>query len=269
MDEKLFPIADKIQLNKAELFIRNNVTKIPETVIILGSGLAYFADKMKIIEDIPTDKIPYYPQPTVSGHQGRLVFGKIGDVEVLAAKGRSHFYEGKTLTEITFPLQLFSQLGIKNIILTNAAGGVNSDYYPGDFVLIDDYINFTQIDVMPGYKTEKPFSKKLQDIAKKTAENLNQKLFIGSYCWTTGPSYETAAEVQAIQKIGGDLVGMSTVPELLMASYLNLNILAISLVTNLAAGISKTPLTHEEVKEVAEQIKEPYTNFIKNIVLNI
>ncbi len=250
-------------------YIKSQVSQIPETVIILGSGLGYFGENMDIVKSIPTSDIPGYPSPTVQGHKGRLIFGKIKDTYLLAVQGRSHYYEGKPLNSVTFAVQLFAKLGIKNLILTNAAGGVAPHYTPGDFVLINDYINFTQIEVLPGEKQQYPFSPELQNIARKTAEELNIQLHEGTYCWTTGPTFETVAEVQAVKSLGGDLVGMSTVPELIVANHLNMNVLGMSLVTNLAAGISLTPLTHEEVQEAADMIKDSYILLISEIINNI
>jgi len=247
------PLIGKNKIKEAKEFIENISYQTPKLVIVLGSGLGYFADRIKAATTIPSDEIPWYPKPTVAGHQGKLIFGEIGGEYILAVKGRSHYYEGKSLSEVTFPVQLFSSMGIKNIVLTNAAGGLNPEYHPGDFVLIKDFLNFTQIEVIPGVKIESPLSPKLLDIARQTAKSQNTKIKEGVYCWTTGPSYETAAEIQAVGKLGGDLVGMSTVPELLMASYIGMNVLGISLVTNLAAGIGKEPLSHEEVPTINHQ----------------
>lgn len=257
------------KVKETELYIRSKVKTIPEIAVVLGSGLGYFGDKIESEVELDTGEIPHYPQPTVTGHQGKLIFGKVGESPVIAVKGRSHFYEGKKLEEVTFYVLLFKELGVKKLVLTNAAGGVNPDFMPGDFVLIEDFINFGQIEVLKNENVTDLLSLELQNNAIEAAKEMNIKLQKGVYCWTTGPSFETHAEVQAIQKIGGGLAGMSTLPEAIVAKKMGLEVLGISLVTNQAAGISSNPLTHEEVKETADQIKEPYYHFMKNVINKI
>ncbi len=259
----------KNKVEEAEKFIRQNVQDIPKIAVVLGSGLGYFGDKIEAEVNLNTGDIPNYPQPTVTGHQGQLIFGKVGKSPVIAVKGRSHFYEGKNLDEVTFYVHLFQKLGVEKLILTNAAGGVNPNFKPGDFVLINDFINFGQIKVMEFVTSENILSENLQEKALQAAAEMKVKLPKGTYCWTTGPSFETPAEVQAIFSIGGGLAGMSTLPEAIVANHLGMEVLGISLVTNQAAGISKNPLTHEEVKETADKIKEPYYHFMKNVINTI
>ena len=256
----------KTQVLEAKNYVKSKIEDIPEIAIVLGSGLAYFGDKIEIEVVLETSDIPHYPQPTVSGHQGKLIFGKVGNTRIIAAKGRSHYYEGKELDSITFYAHLFKELGVKKLILTNAAGGVNPEFLPGDFVLIDGFINFGQVELPGDNDYGKLLSSDLQAKAELAAKEMNIKLLRGIYCWTTGPTFETPAEVQAIQSIGGGLAGMSTLPEAVVAFDLGFEILGISLVTNQAAGISKTPLTHEEVKETADKIKEPYYHFMKKVI---
>lgn len=256
----------KTKVKEAEKYIRNKVKTIPNIAVVLGSGLGYFGDKIESEISLDTSEIPNYPQPTVTGHQGKLIFGKVGDNPVIAVKGRSHFYEGKDFDEVTFYVQLFKNLGVGNLILTNAAGGVNPNFMPGDFVLIEDFINFGQIEIMKSVSEEGLLSKDLQTRTIQAALEMGINLPKGIYCWTTGPSFETPSEVQAIQSIGGGLAGMSTLPEALVANYLGIEVLGISLVTNQAAGITDTPLTHEEVKETADKIKEPYYHFMKKVI---
>ncbi|MBU0712063.1 purine-nucleoside phosphorylase [bacterium] len=264
------PFAKEAHLKEAEKYIRSYLSEIPGTAVVLGSGLGYFADTLESSVVLNNQDIPHFPRPTVAGHEGKMIFGKIDNTTLLAIQGRSHFYEGKSFAEITFYVQLLKRLGIKNLILTNAAGGMNPALKPGDLVLLNDFINFTQIDVLPSHQlSETFFSEHLSQIAKRTAQKAGLKLHEGSYCWTTGPSYETHAEVRIIHDLGADVVGMSTVPELIMGAHLGLNVLGISLVTNLAAGISATPLTHEEVQAVADEIKEPYANYMSNLIVAI
>ncbi|MBN2282184.1 MAG: purine-nucleoside phosphorylase [Candidatus Marinimicrobia bacterium] len=256
----------KEKVKEASDFIKHQTGSVPEIAIVLGSGLAYFGDKIETEKIIDISTIPHYPLPTVSGHQGKLIFGKVGKTPILAAKGRSHYYEGKDLNTITFYAHLFQSLGVKKLILTNAAGGVNPDFLPGDFVLIDDFINFGQVDLPWEKDYRKLLSAKLKTRAEAAARAMGTQLPRGIYCWTTGPSFETPAEVRAIRALGGDLAGMSTLPEAVVAHELGFEILGISLVTNQAAGISQNPLTHEEVKETADKIKEPYYHFMKNVI---
>ena len=264
------PFAKETHLKEAEEYIRAHLSEIPGTAVVLGSGLGNFADTLEPLVIMKNQDIPHFPQPTVVGHEGKIIFGKIKSTTLLAIQGRSHFYEGKSFAEITFYVQLLKQLGVKNLILTNAAGGMNPALKPGDLVLLNDFINFTQINVLPNDQMPVTFfSQHLSKIAKQTAQKAGLKLHEGSYCWTTGPSYETHAEVRIIHEIGADVVGMSTVPELIMGAHLGLNILGISLVTNLAAGISAAPLTHEEVQTVADKIKKPYANYMSNLIIAI
>lgn len=257
------------QITEAKNYILSKVNQIPEIAVVLGSGLGYFGDKIEPEVILDTSEIPHYPQPTVTGHQGKLIFGKIGEKPVIAVKGRSHFYEGKKLEEVTFYVILFRELGVKKLVLTNAAGGVNPEFLPGDFVIIEDFINFGQIEILKNQDCHHLLSLNLIEKASEAAAEMGIKVHKGIYCWTTGPSFETHAEVQAIQKIGGGLAGMSTLPEAMVAKQLGYDILGISLVTNQAAGISKNPLTHEEVKETADSIKEPYYRFMKKVIEKI
>jgi len=254
------------QVNEAKVYVNSKIENIPEIAIVLGSGLAYFGDKIDTELVMDTADIPHYPQPTVSGHQGKLIFGKVGDTRIIAAKGRSHYYEGHELDAITFYAHLFKELGVKKLILTNAAGGVNPEFLPGDFVLIDGFINFGQVELPGDDDYGKLLSVNLQEKAESVAKEIGIKLPRGTYCWTTGPTFETPSEVEAIHSIGGGLAGMSTLPEAVIAFDLGFEILGISLVTNQAAGISQTPLTHEEVKETADKIKEPYYHFMKKVI---
>lgn len=255
------------KLKEAEEFLRSKIDGVPKTVVVSGSGLAFFADRITASAIISFEEIPWYPMTTVLGHPGKLIIGSAGKVPVIAVLGRTHFYEGKSISEIVFPVQLFSRLGIKNLIMTNAAGGANPTLRPGDFVILNGYINFTQIEMFPDVAS--PFSVSLVKVANETANELSIKVHQGVYCWTTGPSYETPAEISLIQKLGGDVVGMSTIPEALMAAHLGMNVLGVSVVTNLAAGLSKKVLTHEDIQETADIIKKPFSDLIENIIKKI
>ena len=264
------PFAKETDLQEAEHYIRSHFPVIPSTAVVLGSGLGYFADTLNGKTVLNNNDIPHFPKPTVVGHEGKMILGDIKDVRLIAIQGRSHYYEGKSLAEVTFYVQLLARLGIKNLILTNAAGGMNPELKPGDLVLLNDFINFTQIDILPKNQMPKEFfDQALLQTARITAQKIGLTLHQGSYCWTSGPSYETHAEVRIIHDLGADVVGMSTVPELIIGAHLNLHILGISLVTNLAAGISASPLSHEEVQAVAEEIKKPYSQYISELIVAI
>lgn len=258
------------QLTEAESYIRSQISFIPTLAIVLGSGLGYFAHQLKPEFILKHSEIPHFPSISVSGHQGNVIFGRISAAELIAIQGRSHYYEGKSLAEVTFYVQLLHRLGIKNLILTNAAGSVNPSLTTGELVLIRNFINFAQLRIIPKeLLPEQIFSSKLADIARTVSRQSGIRLMEGTYCWTTGPSYETNAEVQIIRSLGTDVVGMSTLPEALVAAYLGLRVLVISLVTNMATGISATPLSHQEVQAAAEKIKKPYSKFMAILIHQI
>lgn len=260
-------IPDKTQIDNAAAYLAARVPQIPKLAVVLGSGLGFFAEQIANPLKIATREIPHFPQPTVAGHGGQLVWGKIEQTPLLAVQGRVHLYEGRSIAEVTFYVHLLAQLGVKILILTNAAGSVTPDTRPGDFVLLTDYLSFTQLP-LPGrkYHQQSPFSPRLIKLALNTAAGQQIPLKTGIYTWTLGPSYETAAEIQAIRRLGAQVVGMSTVPEAVAAAELGLEVLAISLVTNLAAGIGTTPITHEEVQETAELSKKRYSRLMTALV---
>jgi purine-nucleoside phosphorylase len=270
MTDKFDFVVPPKQLTAAEAYIRVRISAIPTTAVVLGSGLGYFAQKLQTELSIKHSEIPYFPSISVAGHQGNIIFGRISESELIAIQGRSHYYEGKTLAEVTFYVQLLHRLGIKNLVLTNAAGSVNPGIIAGEIVMIRNFINFAQLPIIPDeLPPEKIFTPRLAEITRIVSRQADTRLFEGTYCWTTGPSYETSAEVQIIRALGGDVVGMSTLPEALVAAYLGLQVLVISLVTNMATGISNKPLSHQEVQEAAETIKKPYSRFMSTLLLNI
>jgi purine-nucleoside phosphorylase len=258
------------RLEAASRFLRSILPEPPAIAVVLGSGLGFFAEQIAAEQQIAVTTIPFYPQPTVAGHGGQLIYGKIEQVPLIAIQGRVHLYEGRSLADVTFYVHLLAQLGIKILILTNAAGSVTPDIRPGNFVLLQDYISFTQI-ALPGqsYQRHSPFDQELINLAQKVATDIQIPLKSGIYTWTLGPSYETAAEIQAIRQLGGQVVGMSTVPEAVVAHNLGLRVMAISLVTNLAAGLGTTPITHEEVQETAELSKVHYSRLMVALIAAI
>lgn len=264
--------SDQFKIDAAVKYLKPRLKNSPaEVAVVLGSGLGYFAEQIAVTDSIDTREIPFYPPSTVIGHAGKIVCGQIGGSSLIAVQGRTHLYEGRSLAEVTFYVEILARLGIRYLILTNAAGGIDANLKPGRFVLITDYINFTQIALTPDgqAQTVSPFSAELITTAREIARQNRIPLHEGVYCWTLGPSYETPAEIQAAKKMGAAVVGMSTVPEAVTAQRLGLNVLGISLVTNFAAGIGNLPITHEEVQVAAENSKQVYSVLMEQIVVKL
>lgn len=267
------------KIESARYFISNQTDKRPVTAIILGSGLGELAEKIDNAKSIPYSMIPGFPVSTVQGHDGKLIFGELDGIEVMVMSGRFHFYEGYDSKEVTFPIRVMKALGIKNLIVTNAAGGVNKDYKPGDFMIINDHINFGFNNPLIGKNYESlgerfpdmsyAYDRELIDIAKKAAESLSMDVKEGVYFYNLGPTYETPAEVRMISTLGGDSVGMSTVPEVIVAVHSGIRVLGISCITNMAAGILDQPLNHEEVVETGDRVKTEFEAFVRKIVSEI
>ena len=252
---------------------------IPKTVVVLGSGLGVMAEEITDKVVIPYSEIPHFPVSTVAGHAGELIIGKLNFAPIIAMNGRFHFYEGYDFEQITFPIRVFSLLGVKNIILTNAAGGINFDYAAGDFMIIRDHINFSGVSPLRGknmaefgprfpdmtnlYDAE--LSKRIRDLANDLKMNINE----GVYAYLQGPNYETPAEIKALRVLGADAVGMSTVPEAIVARHSGIKVAGISCITNMAAGILDQPLSHEEVNETAALVREQFKELIKNVVMDL
>lgn len=257
-------------------FIKKEGCFAPKIAIILGSGLGELVNHVEIIHEIHYEKIPHFPVSTVSGHDGKLVFAKIDGVEVLLMQGRFHFYEGYSMNEVTYPIFVMKMLKIEKLIVTNASGGINSDFNPGDLMLISDYINFMWTNPLIGKNDERfgvrfpdmseAFSSKLREITKNTAENLNIPLKNGVYLGCTGPSYETSAEIRLFKTLGADAIGMSTVPETIIANYLEIEVLGISCITNMATGIQKFKHSHANVVEVAKKASQDMCKLVTTIV---
>lgn len=248
---------------------------IPETAIILGSGLGNFCDNLDGIS-IKYADIPNFPRSSVEGHKGELLFSKVENKNCAIMQGRFHFYEGYSMQELTYPIKILKKLGVKNLIITNASGALSKEYSIGDIVIMIDHINFMGTNPLIGKNDDSMgtrfpdmsecYSKKTQEIALNCAKELNIDLKKGIYLATTGPSYETPAEIRAFKMLGADVVGMSSVPEAIIANYLGINILGLSLVTNYAAGVTQTKLTHSEVLETGKKSAEKLANLIKKII---
>lgn len=251
----------------------------PQIALVLGSGLGGFADTLADSVAIPYAEIPAFPRSTAIGHAGRLVIGKAGAVPVAAMQGRVHLYEGYSAQEITFPIRVFGRMGIRAVILTNAAGGINLSYSQGALVLIRDHINLQGQNPLVGENDDRfgvrfpdmtdVYAKSYRQIARDAGSTLGMTLHEGVYAGLLGPSYETPAEIEYLRRIGADLVGMSTVAEVIVARHMGIKVLAISCVTNMAAGILDQPLSHQEVMETGERVKTTFESLLRAVLPRI
>ncbi len=250
----------------------------PNLGIILGSGLGAFADTLGDTVKIPTAGIPHYPKSTVEGHQGFLVFGRHKNVPVLAVQGRTHYYEGYSMKDVTFVVRIMQALGVKALMVTNAAGGINPRFNPGDLMLITDQVNFLFDNPLIGSldygeprfpDMSDPYSSEYFDLIEQIALQRGVALKRGVLWVSSGPSYETAAEVKMIQKFGGDAASMSTVPEVIAAVHAGMKVIGISCITNYATGISAQKLSHQEVTETADLVKEKFLALVTGIIEEI
>lgn len=257
-------------------FLREKLSFQPEIGLILGSGLGVLAEEIEDAIEIPYNEIPDFPVSTVEGHEGQLVIGRLQGKKVITMKGRFHYYEGYSFEKVTFPVRVMIELGVKSLIVTNAAGGVNEGFTPGDLMIITDHINNTGGNPLIGPNDPKQgvrfpdmstaYSKRYTELAKSVGEKLNIPLKQGVYVGNTGPSYETPAEIRMLRTIGSDAVGMSTVPEVIVARHGDIEVLGISCISNMAAGILDQPLTHYEVIETTEKVKTNFLSLVKEIV---
>jgi purine-nucleoside phosphorylase len=251
----------------------------PRIGLVLGSGLGGFADSLTDATAVPYADIPSFPRSTAIGHAGRMVIGKAGDVAVAAMQGRVHLYEGYSAQEITFPIRVFARMGIRVVILTNAAGGIDRGYSQGALVLIRDHINLQGTNPLIGPNDDRfgvrfpdmthAYARDYRAIAREEAAKLKIELHEGVYAALTGPSYETPAEIEYLRRIGADLVGMSTVAEVIAARHMGIKVLAISCVTNMAAGIIDQPLSHDEVMETGERVKTTFESLLRGVLPRI
>ncbi|MED0655240.1 purine-nucleoside phosphorylase [Anoxybacillus geothermalis] len=267
---------DRHMIEKAADVLRQRMPAPPAIGLILGSGLGVLAEEIEEAVCIPYEEIPGFPVSTVEGHAGRLVCGRLEGAAVVAMQGRFHYYEGYSLREVTFPVRVMKALGVRQLIVTNAAGGVNEQFRPGDLMIISDHINLLGTNPLIGPNDPElgprfpdlteAYSRRLRQLAKEAAAKLGLRVQEGVYVANTGPSYETPAEIRMIRTLGGDAVGMSTVPEVIVARHGGMEVLGISCISNMAAGMSDAPLHHDEVVETAERVKTDFLRFIKAIV---
>jgi len=267
----VFTLADK-----AAKVILERTPLRPKIGLVLGSGLGGFADALTKSTNIPYAEVPSFPQATAIGHAGRLVVGNAGQVPVAAMQGRVHQYEGYSAQQVAFPIRVFGRMGIKAVILTNAAGGINLGYSQGALVLIRDHINLQGTNPLVGPNDDRfglrfpdmthTYARSYREIAREEAAKLGIMLHDGIYAALLGPSFETPAEIEHLRRIGADLVGMSTVAEVIAARHMGLNVLAISCVTNMAAGILDQPLSHAEVMETGERVRSTFEALLKAVL---
>lgn len=260
------------EIQEAVTFIQSKCDQKPTIGIILGSGLGPFADTLENATRISYNEIPHFARSEAVGHANELVIGEIAGKVVVAMKGRFHYYEGYSLDQVTFPVRVMKMLGIKKLIITNACGAVNTNFKPGDLMLITDHINLTGNNPLMGpnnpelgvrfLDVSEVYSKKLRGIVAGVAEKMGITLQNGVYAWWSGPTYETPAEVRMIRTLGADAVGMSTVPEAIIARHSGIETVGISCLTNMACGILDQPLGHEEVIETAERVKETFLKLV-------
>lgn len=259
-------------------YIQERIPQNPTLGIILGSGLGALVDIMEEKTVIPYGEIPHFPQSHVAGHAGNLVIGRIGNLVVAAMQGRFHFYEGFSMKEVAYPIYVMKLLGVRDLIVTNACGGINAGFRPGDLMLLTDYINMLGNNPLIGPNDERfgvrfpdmseAYSRTLIAEAERAAEALGLSYQKGVYAIFSGPCYETAAEIRAYAHLGADAIGMSTVPETIAANYLGMRVLGIACITNMATGIAKEKHTHEEVMRIAGESSERLCSWVRKIIMD-
>jgi purine-nucleoside phosphorylase len=264
---------------KAARLIRARTDVDVSVAIVLGSGLGAFADELTESTSIRYDEIPSFAHATVEGHAGRLVIGKTNNITVAAMQGRFHFYEGYSLEEVTFPIRVLKLLGVRTLILTNAAGSLNTEFTPGSLMVITDHINLIGVNPLIGPNDDRfgprfpdltsVYARRLQDIVINEANAIGLDMRRGIYAALSGPSYETPAEIHMVRTLGADAVGMSTVPEAIVARHMNLEVIGISCITNLAAGVSNRPVDHSQVIATGERVRAEFTELLRRVVARL
>jgi purine-nucleoside phosphorylase len=267
------------RVEEAAATVRARCGRLPETAIVLGSGLGDFADTLLDAVATPYGELPHWPASKVVGHAGRLVIGRVASHQVAALSGRAHFYEGHELSTVVFATRVMGRLGVKQIILTNAAGGINTLFSQGALMIIDDHINLLGTNPLVGPNDERfgvrfpdmseVYSGRLRGIADAAAKAKGIPVSHGVYVAVHGPSYETPAEIRFFRTIGADAVGMSTVPEAIAARHMGMEVLGISCITNMAAGVLDQPLNHNEVMETAARVKDQFIALLEGIVRTV
>lgn len=279
MSAKANPSTLYDRAQRAAQMIRERVKLEPSVGIVLGSGLGAFADELAEARAVPYSEIPGFARATVEGHAGRLVVGKANDTPVAAMQGRFHFYEGYELDEVTFPIRVLKILGVKTLILTNAAGSLNTEFTPGSLMIITDHINLMGANPLIGPNDERfgprfpdlsaTYDWKLQNLVISEAKTVGLDMRRGVYASLSGPSYETPAEIHMVRTLGADAVGMSTVPEAIVARHMDMQVIGISCITNLAAGVSDRPVDHSQVIATGERVREQFTELLRKVIAKL
>jgi purine-nucleoside phosphorylase len=260
-------------------YISSQTSLWPRIALVLGSGLGAFADEFSGATKIPYAEIPHFPRPTAIGHAGNLVIGNVGAIPVAGMQGRVHLYEGYSVKDVAFPIRVFARMGVQAVILTNAAGGIKREFVQGKLVVIKDHINLQGANPLSGPNDERfgvrfpdmtaAYDRRFREMAVGEGNRMGIGMYEGVYAALPGPSYETPAEIRYLRAIGADLVGMSTVPEVLAARHSGIRVLGISCVTNAAAGILDQPLDHKEVLETGERVKGQFIGLLKALIPRI
>jgi len=271
------PVYDKVE--KCFEILRSKTDFSPKVGIILGSGLGDFANQIQVEVEVPYNEIEGFPVSTVAGHAGKFIFGYLGDVPIMCMKGRVHYYEGYAMTDVVLPIRLMYLMGVRNLLLTNAAGGIGEGFKAGDLMMITDQIACFVPNPLIGPNDEKYgarfpdmseiYNRDLQAVIRNAAAKHNVPIKEGIYVQLTGPSYESPAEIRMLKALGAGAVGMSTTVEAIVANHLGMKICGISCISNLAAGLSETPLSHKEVQEAADKVAPLFQKLVKEIVLTM
>lgn len=279
-ENELFNIhPDYLHCLEAADYVLSKMSSSPDIGIILGSGLGPLASRIEVEAVIPYSDIPNFPVSTVSTHKGELVIGKLWGATVVCMNGRFHYYEGYSFEDLAFPVRTMALMGIKIMVVTNAAGGVNPDYKPGDVMIIRDHINLLGVNPVRGqsyidfgdrfYDASNLYNDQLREIARICSKSTSLKVHEGVYMFFPGPNYETPAEIRAAGILGADAVGMSTTPEALTAAHCGLPLLGLSIITNMAAGISGEKLRDEEVNQIAKKVEEEFSDYVELVLMSI
>lgn len=260
----------------AARFIRSRYAEDVRVALVLGSGLGAFADTLKDAESLAYEEIPGFARSTVEGHAGRLVLGKIGATSAAVMQGRFHFYEGYSLEEVTFPVRALGLLGVKSLVLTNAAGGLNNSFSEGSLIVISDHLNLMGASPLRGPNDSrfgprfpdmtKVYDQEYQELTVREAQAMGLELRRGIYAALPGPNYETPAEIRMLRLLGADAVGMSTVPEAIVARQMGVRVLGISCITNMAAGVLDRPINHDEVMETGQRVRETFAELLRRVI---
>jgi purine-nucleoside phosphorylase len=279
MVERLASTALYERAEHAARTVRARLNTEPRIAIVLGSGLGAFADDFEDAVHIPYEEIPGFPRSTAEGHKGRLVAGNVDNVALLAMQGRVHYYEGYSLEEVTFPVRTFKLLGIKTLVLTNASGGINVQLTQGGLMVITDHLNLMGDNPLRGPNDERfgprfpdmsaVYAPALQELVVEEAKAIGVEVRRGIYGGLSGPSYETPAEIHLLRTLGADAVGMSTVPEAIVARHMDMEVLGISCITNMAAGIGDEPINHAEVMATGDRVRGTFTQLLRRVVSRI